>query len=136
MTEGLGLGRNAQAALITRGLAELTRLGVALGARHETFMGLAGMGDLVLTATGGSSRNRSVGVQIGKGMPLSDILERSHMVAEGVETSRSALELAARVGVEMPITSEVEGILFNNRSPQEAVSRLMQRHLKPEALEH
>ena len=121
-----------RAALITRGLAEITRLGVALGADPLTFAGLAGMGDLILTCTGGLSRNRFVGVQLGKGRSLDEILGEMAEVAEGVRTARAARELARRTGIEMPIVEEVHAILFRARAPREAVERLMLREPKPE----
>lgn len=131
--EGLGLGSNTNAALITRGLHEISRLGVALGGRPETFAGLAGMGDLVLTCTGALSRNRSVGVALGKGKKLSEILDDRKFVAEGVKTSLSAKELAARHSIEMPITAEMYRVLYENESPAAAIQRLMSRSLKAES---
>lgn len=131
--EGLGLGSNTLAALITRGLHEIRRLGMALGGRPETFAGLAGMGDLVLTCTGALSRNRSVGVALGKGKALPEILSETRLVAEGVKTCRSARDLAARHGVDMPITSEMFRVLYENESPREAIQRLMARALKAES---
>lgn len=130
--EGLGLGLNSRAALITRGLAEMTRLGVALGAEPATFAGLAGMGDLVLTCTGALSRNRAVGVAIGEGRTLAEALEGKETVAEGVVTTRSARELAARHGVEMPIVSATYRMLFEGESPAVALAVLMGRDLKHE----
>lgn len=126
--EGIGLGFNTMAALITRGLAEITRLAVAAGARADTLAGLAGMGDLVLTCTGGLSRNRTVGVELGRGRKLSDIIEGMHgMVAEGVVTTRSAVGLARKFGVEMPITEQTYAILYENKPPREAIRELMTR---------
>lgn len=130
--EGLGLGSNTNAALITRGLHEITRLGVALGGRLETFAGLAGMGDLVLTCTGALSRNRTVGVLLGKGQKLEDILRDAKFVAEGIKTSKSARALAERHQIEMPITFEMHRVLYEGSSPREAVGRLMTRALKAE----
>lgn len=130
--EGLGLGLNTNAALITRGLREITRLGLALGGQLETFAGLAGMGDLVLTCTGALSRNRSVGVLLGKGQKLDDILRDAKFVAEGVKTARSAQALAERHQIEMPISSEMYRVLYENESPREALQRLMTRSLKAE----
>ena len=130
--EGLGLGHNTRAALITRGLAEITRLGVALGAEPLTFAGLAGMGDLILTATGGLSRNRTLGVELGQGKQLEDALADRRSVAEGVNTARSAVALAERYGVELPISRQVADILFRGKSPRQAVADLMERDLKPE----
>jgi glycerol-3-phosphate dehydrogenase (NAD(P)+) len=132
IAEGLGLGFNARAALITRGLAEMTRLGVALGAEQSTFAGLAGLGDLVLTCTGSLSRNRAVGVEIGKGRKLDDVLEDRETVAEGVVTAQSARELAAREGVEMPIVDTVNRVLFEGQSARGAIAALMTRELRAE----
>jgi glycerol-3-phosphate dehydrogenase (NAD(P)+) len=133
MATGLELGLNALAALLTRGLHEIARLGVKLGGREATFRGLAGMGDLVLTCTGALSRNRSVGERLGRGEPLEQILA-GREVAEGVPTARAASELARRHGVEMPITFTVESILAGEISPRAAVPALMTRTLKEEAL--
>src|SRR5438093_6521806 len=130
--EGLGLGHNTRAALITRGLAEITRLGVALGAEPLTFAGLAGMGDLILTATGPLSRNRSLGVELGRGRRLDDVLAGLATVAEGVNTARSAVTLAERHGVELPIAREVAEVLFRSKPPRQAVADLMERELKAE----
>jgi glycerol-3-phosphate dehydrogenase (NAD(P)+) len=130
--EGLGLGFNTNAALITRGLREITRLGLALGGRLETFAGLAGMGDLVLTCTGSLSRNRTVGVHLGQGRTLDDILSAGKFVAEGVKTSKSAKQLAERHQIEMPITDEMYRVLYQNESAKLAVQRLMTRTLKSE----
>jgi glycerol-3-phosphate dehydrogenase (NAD(P)+) len=131
--EGLGLGNNTTAALITRGLHEITRLSIALGGRLETMAGLAGMGDLVLTCTGSLSRNRAVGVGLGKGKKLQDILGEMRAVAEGVKTSRSAKQLAERHGIEMPIATEMYQVLYENESARAALQRLMSRSLKAEA---
>lgn len=130
--EGLGLGSNTTAALITRGLHEMTRLGMALGGKLETFAGLAGMGDLVLTCTGTLSRNRSVGVALGRGKKLPEILDETKFVAEGVKTSKSAKELAERHGIEMPITTEMYRVLYEDEPPRAAIQRLMSRALKAE----
>jgi len=130
--EGMGLGHNPRAALITRGLAEMTRLGEALGADPITFAGLAGMGDLILTATGQLSRNRSLGVEIGKGRNYTDVLAERRSVAEGVHTARAAVELGRRKGVELPIAVEISQILFEGKSPRRAVADLMERELKAE----
>jgi glycerol-3-phosphate dehydrogenase (NAD(P)+) len=127
MLEGLGLGFNSRAALITRGLAEMTRLGVALGARPATFAGLAGMGDLVLTCTGALSRNRAVGEEIGRGRSLAEVLTGRETVAEGVLNAQSARALAERAGVEMPIVNAVHGILFEGAPVGDAVRELMTR---------
>ena len=132
IAEGVGLGLNSRAALITRGLAEMTRLGVAAGARAETFAGLAGLGDLVLTCTGALSRNRAVGIEVGKGAPLDEVLAGKESVAEGVVTTISALALAARHGVEMPIAEAVSRVLFEGRAPRDAIAELMGRELRPE----
>ena len=132
IAEGLGLGDNPRAALITRGLAEITRLGVALGAKPLTFMGLAGMGDLVLTATGPQSRNRSLGFELGRGTPLETILARRVSVAEGVATARAAVALGERAGVELPIAFEVAQVLFHRKPPRQALGALMERALKSE----
>ncbi|ABA87270.1 glycerol-3-phosphate dehydrogenase, NAD(P)-dependent [Syntrophotalea carbinolica DSM 2380] len=132
ISDGLGYGYNARAALITRGLAEMTRIGVAMVARERTFMGLSGMGDLVLTCTGDLSRNRSVGLELGRGRKLEDILSGMRMVAEGVKTTLSAYQLAKRLGVETPIIEQMYLILFENKDPRDAVADLMQRSLKAE----
>jgi glycerol-3-phosphate dehydrogenase (NAD(P)+) len=132
MVEGLGLGFNSRAALITRGLAEMTRLGAALGARPATFAGLAGIGDLVLTCTGALSRNRAVGVEIGKGLTLDEVLAGKETVAEGVLNARSAFDLAEREGVEMPIVAAVHRILFEGRPARVAIGELMSRELRAE----
>jgi glycerol-3-phosphate dehydrogenase (NAD(P)+) len=132
ISDGLGFGCNTRAALITRGLAEMTRLGLALGARSSTFAGLAGMGDLVLTCTGDLSRNRSVGMKLGQGMKLAEILAEMRMVAEGVKTTESARNLAAKLGVEMPITEKAFQVLYHDKPAREAVIELMTRDLKAE----
>jgi glycerol-3-phosphate dehydrogenase (NAD(P)+) len=131
--DGLGLGHNSVAALITRGLAEITRLGVACGGQRETMSGLAGLGDLVLTCTGGLSRNRSVGVELGRGRNLTDIIAGMHgMVAEGVLTTNAAVGLAKAHGVEMPISEKMHTILHDGKSPREAIHELMTRSVKSE----
>jgi glycerol-3-phosphate dehydrogenase (NAD(P)+) len=130
--DGLGFGHNARAALITRGLAEITRLGVAMGANPLTFAGLVGMGDLVLTCTGDLSRNRTVGLRIGRGADLQEITGNMNMVAEGIKTTRSAYELGEKMGVDMPITCQVFEILYQGKNPKEAVRDLMTRELKEE----
>ncbi len=132
IAEGLGLGLNSRAALITRGLAETTRLGLASGARAETFAGLAGLGDLVLTCTGALSRNRAVGVEVGRGRPLQEVLAGTESVAEGVRNARSVVALAARAGVDMPIAEAVHRVLFEGQAPLEAIAGLMQRELRAE----
>lgn len=132
MAVGLGLGHNATAALITRGLAEMARLGMRLGANPLTLSGLAGMGDLILTCTGELSRNRHVGVELGRGRALAAVLAEMTMVAEGVETTRAALALARNAGIEMPIVMEVHAVLFEGRTAAEALENLMLREPKPE----
>ena len=132
MAEGLGLGYNPRAALITRGLAEMTRLGVALGADPSTFAGLAGMGDLVLTCTGALSRNRQLGMEIGQGKRLDESLAARETVAEGVYTTQSAHALASREEIEMPIVAAVYRILFEGRDPRRAIGELMTRELRAE----
>ena len=129
---GLGLGSNAMAALVTRGLAEMTRLAVALGGRRETLAGLAGVGDLILTSTGVLSRNRSVGIELGKGRELGEILGATRMVAEGVGSAAATLELAHRAGIEMPITEQVHAVLTAGRVTRDAIRDLMERRLKQE----
>jgi glycerol-3-phosphate dehydrogenase (NAD(P)+) len=130
--EGLGLGQNTLAALITRGLAEMARVATKMGARPRTLAGLAGMGDLVLTCTGSLSRNRTVGVQLGQGRRLDQILRDLGGVAEGVNTARSVNDIATRAGIEMPISSAVFRLLFESASPRDEVFALMGRTLKPE----
>lgn len=132
IADGLGLGHNARGALLTRGLAEILRLGVELGARSDTFLGLAGMGDLVTTCTSALSRNHEVGVALGRGDRLADILARTPMVAEGVRTARAARELSRRHGVELPIVEQVARILFEDRRPEVALRELMLRPLRAE----
>ena len=134
VVDGLGLGHNALAALVTRGVREMARLGVAMGARADTFAGLAGLGDLVLTCTGDLSRNRQLGLALGKGASLADLLRRSPTVKEGVNAARAAVTLAERFSVEMPICREICAILFESKSPQEAVADLMGRALKSEEM--
>ncbi|MEO8435470.1 MAG: NAD(P)H-dependent glycerol-3-phosphate dehydrogenase [Pyrinomonadaceae bacterium] len=129
---GLGFGSNSVAALITRGLAEMVRLAVAQGARQETLMGLAGLGDLVLTCTGSLSRNRFVGQELGKGRTLTEILAEMREVAEGVKTSKAVKQLSDRVGIEMPVTNEVHSVLYEGKSPAEAARELMSRPLREE----
>ena len=130
--DGLGLGNNARSALITRGLAEMTRLGVALGARAATFAGLAGLGDLVLTCTGDLSRNRSLGLALAAGRSLRDVEAATRTVAEGVRTTIAAVKLAARTGVELPIAEQVHRVLFEGTSPRAALLELMTRTLRDE----
>jgi len=132
ISDGLGFGNNARAALITRGLAEITRLGVSMGAQPATFAGLAGMGDLVLTCTGDLSRNRTLGMRLGKGEKLKDILAGMTMVAEGVQTARAVHHLAMKQGIEMPITEQVYRILYEEKDTATALRDLMGRSLKSE----
>jgi glycerol-3-phosphate dehydrogenase (NAD(P)+) len=132
IAHGLGYGDNTKAALITRGLAELARLGIALGGDPLTFSGLAGMGDLVATCTSEKSRNRTVGVALGRGRRLDDIVAETKMVAEGVKTTQAVLELASRHGVEMPIAEQVGAVLYDGRTPADIVPALMLREAKPE----
>ncbi|KND56074.1 Glycerol-3-phosphate dehydrogenase [NAD(P)+] [Candidatus Paraburkholderia kirkii] len=132
ISDGLGLGLNARAALITRGLAEMSRLGVALGGRAETFTGLTGLGDLILTATGDLSRNRTVGMQLASGRTLDEILAALGHVAEGVRCARAVLSIAQARGIEMPITQAVCRVLFDNVTPREAVQALLSRDAKAE----
>ena len=134
IADGMGLGLNARAALITRGLAEMTRLGVALGAEPATFMGLSGLGDLVLTATGDLSRNRAVGIELAAGKPLVDILAGLGHVAEGVRSAAMVLARAAAAGVEMPIVAAVEDVLAGRIAPEHALEQLMRREARPESL--
>ncbi len=130
--QGLGLGSNPLAALITRGLAEMSRLAAALGAQPETLTGLAGLGDLVLTCTGALSRNRQVGIELGKGRALGEILAGMRMVAEGVATTAALLALAGEAKVELPITEQVDAILHQGKSPREAIRDIMERPQKRE----
>jgi glycerol-3-phosphate dehydrogenase (NAD(P)+) len=132
ITDGVGFGDNTKAALMTRGLVEITRLGTKLGAETTTFAGLSGMGDLFVTCMSFKSRNRYVGEQIGKGRTLQEILQGMVMVAEGVRTTQAAYRLAQQAGVEMPITTEVYRVLFENKNPQQAVRALMTREAKVE----
>jgi glycerol-3-phosphate dehydrogenase (NAD(P)+) len=130
--DGLGLGSNAIAALITRGLAEITRLAIALGGQPKTLSGLAGLGDLVLTCNGDLSRNRTVGIELAKGRKLADIISSMTMIAEGVETTAAACDLARKCHVDMPITEQMDAILRGRTSPQDAIRELMDRALKTE----
>lgn len=132
--DGLGYGLNTRAALMTRGLAEITRLGVALGGQPQTFAGLGGMGDLVLTCTGNLSRNRTVGLKLGSGLTLEQALSEMKMVAEGVKTTKSCYALAQRLQVEMPILEQVHQVLYDNKKCEDAVRELFQRDLKQESL--
>lgn len=132
MIDGLGLGLNTRAALMTRGMTEIRRLGLHLGANPRTFTGLAGFGDLVLTCTGNLSRNYTVGIQLGRGKKLQEILDQMHMVAEGVKNAKSVYNLSRKLGVEMPICHEIYRILYEDLEPKEAVYNLMTRTLKQE----
>jgi glycerol-3-phosphate dehydrogenase (NAD(P)+) len=132
ITDGLGLGLNTRAALITRGMTEIRRLGLHLGANPRTFTGLAGFGDLVLTCTGNLSRNYTVGIKLGRGQKLQEILAEMRMVAEGIKTAKSVYNFSRKLGVEMPICHEVYRILYKDLAPQKAVHRLMTRTLKQE----
>jgi len=132
ISDGLGLGYNARAALITRGLAEMTRLAVKMGGDPLTLSGLPGLGDLILTCTGELSRNRTVGKEIARGKKLEAILSGMRMVAEGIRNTRSVYQLAERLGVEMPIVEQMHLVLYGGKKPQEAVRDLMQRSLKAE----
>lgn len=134
ISDGLGFGHNTRAALITRGLAEIRRLGRAMGAQDSTFAGLAGMGDLVLTCTGDLSRNRTVGIKLGQGQSLATIMSEMRMVAEGVKSAESVYALAQQLNVEMPITQKVYEILYAEKPARQAVLELMSRDLKPEQL--
>lgn len=130
--EGLGLGSNSLAALITRGLAEMSRLAVALGAKHETLSGLAGLGDLVLTCTGSLSRNRRVGIELGKGRVLAEVISGMHGVAEGVGTTSALLALARENKIDLPITEQVDAILHQGKAPREAIRAIMERPQRKE----
>ena len=132
VVDGLGLGSNATAALITRGLAEITRLVVACGGKRETLSGLAGLGDLVLTSYGNLSRNRRVGVALGQGKNIEDVVSSMRMVAEGVKTAKSTVALARKLNVEMPIAEKIYSVLYEGRKPQDAIDDLMERKLKEE----
>jgi glycerol-3-phosphate dehydrogenase (NAD(P)+) len=131
-SDGLGFGFNARAALITRALAEITRLGVSLGAQPLTFSGLAGLGDLIVTCTGDLSRNRMVGLKIAEGIAINEIISSMKMIAEGIKTSQAAYKLAQKMGIEMPITTEVYHIIYEGKDPRRAVKDLMTRQLKGE----
>jgi glycerol-3-phosphate dehydrogenase (NAD(P)+) len=130
--EGLGLGHNPTAALITRGLAEITRLAIAMGGQAKTLAGLAGLGDLVLTCSGDLSRNRHVGKELGHGRPLGEILGSTRMVAEGVETCGAAVALGAKFGVDLPIMQQMDAVMAGRITPRDAVRELMERSLKGE----
>jgi glycerol-3-phosphate dehydrogenase (NAD(P)+) len=132
INDGLGFGDNAKSALLTRGLAEMARFGVALGAEAQTFWGLAGMGDLLTTCISAHGRNRAVGCRLGRGEPVADVLTGTAAVAEGVFTARSVHERAGRMGIPMPITTEVYRVLYEGKDPRTAVSELMLREPKSE----
>jgi len=132
ISDGMGFGANARAALITRGLAEITRLGLVLGGKQETFMGLAGMGDLILTCTGDLSRNRTVGLRLAQGLALAEILQQLGHAAEGVHTCAEVLRMADGLGVDMPITREVQRVMFEGVPPRQAMEELLAREPKPE----
>ena len=132
MADGMGFGANTKAALLTRGLAEIVRLGARMGAEKETFFGLSGIGDLATTCMSAHSRNRWLGEEIGKGKKLDDVLKVTDMVIEGVTTSKSAFELSRQTGVDMPITEKIYEVLYEGKKPKEAVKELMTRALKAE----
>lgn len=132
VSDGMGFGDNTKAALMTRGLAEITRLGVAMGAQRETFAGLSGAGDLIVTCTSMHSRNRRAGILLGQGKSLDDTLKEVHMVVEGVNTATAAYRLSQKYGVEMPITEAAYCVLYEGKSPREAVYDLMKRDKKIE----
>ena len=132
VSDGLGFGHNARAATITRGLAEITRLAVSLGARPETLAGLSGVGDLVLTCTGDLSRNRQLGIRIGRGEKVADILSGMRMVAEGVRNTKAVKTLASRQGIELPIVDVTYSVLYEGLAPDQALAKLFGRSLKPE----
>jgi glycerol-3-phosphate dehydrogenase (NAD(P)+) len=134
ISDGMGFGVNTKAAILTRGLVEITRLGVKLGARKETFFGLSGLGDLATTCMSEHSRNRILGEKVGKGKKIKDILKMTETVAEGVTTTKSAYELSKKTGVEMPITEKIYQVLYENKEPKAAVGELMTRSLKAEAI--
>lgn len=134
ISDGMQFGNNARAALITRGMAEMTRFGLGLGGKKETFMGLTGAGDLILTCTGEYSRNREVGLRLASGQTLAEILQSLGHVAEGVHTAREVMKRAALMSVDMPITCEVDQVLSHGRSPRTAVENLLSREQKPEAV--
>ncbi len=134
ISDGLGYGKNTMAALITRGIAEITRLGIKMGAKPDTFSGLAGIGDLVLTCPGKLSRNRHVGFELGKGNSIQNILKKMRMVAEGVTTTLSARRLAEEYEIDMPICEQMYEILYKNKDPRQALKDLMTRKLKEEKI--
>lgn len=132
ISDSLGFGTNTKAAILTRGLAEITRLGIVMGAKRETFAGLSGMGDLITTCISPYSRNRWFGEMLGKGEKANDIVKKTEMVVEGVTTTKSAYELSRKYGVDMPITREIYNVIYNNKSPKDVVEDLMLRSPKPE----
>ncbi|MGB2706184.1 MAG: NAD(P)H-dependent glycerol-3-phosphate dehydrogenase [Candidatus Omnitrophota bacterium] len=134
ISDGMGLGVNAKAALLTRGLAEIIRLGVKMGARKETFFGLSGLGDLATTCMSSHSRNRWLGEEIAKGKNLKDVLKETEMIVEGVTTTKSAYEMSKKIGVEIPITQKIYELLYHGKKPKDAVRELMTRALKSEDL--
>ena len=133
MSDGLGFGDNTKAALMTRGMAEISRLGTAMGGKAMTFMGLSGIGDLIVTCTSMHSRNRRAGILLGQGHSLEETLKQVHMVVEGVNTAHAAWALAQKYDVEMPITQEINRVLFEGKDPRQAVIDLMMREGKPES---
>ncbi|MDD4495601.1 MAG: NAD(P)H-dependent glycerol-3-phosphate dehydrogenase [Eubacteriales bacterium] len=134
ISDGLGFGDNTKAALMTRGMAEITRLGVSLGAKRETFFGLAGIGDLIVTCTSMHSRNRSAGILIGKGLSVEQTIKEIKMVVEGIPTTKAVYNLSKQYDIEMPITRQAYEVLFNNKNPELAVIELMTRSMKPEII--
>lgn len=132
ISDGLGYGDNTKAALITRGIAEITRIGVAMGAKASTFAGLSGLGDLIVTGTSTLSRNHTAGELLGKGLSLEEVLDKVHMVVEGVNTATAAYKLGKRLGVDTPIIDEAYAVLYDNKSPRDAVNSLMTRQKKSE----
>ena len=132
ISDGLELGHNARSALITRGLAEIIRLGVSMGADERTFAGLSGLGDLVLTCTGDLSRNRTVGMKLGRGETVEEVVSGMRMVAEGVKTTLATVRLAGKMGVEMPIAEQIHNVLYESHSPRQALQELMSRDLRSE----
>ena len=134
ISDGMGFGINTKAALLTRGLAEIIRLGVKMGARKETFFGLSGIGDLATTCMSAHSRNRWLGEEIGRGKKLKEVLKETEMIVEGITTAKSAYELSRKFRVEMPITEKIYQVLYENKKPKDAVGELMTRALKAEEL--
>jgi len=134
ISDGLGFGDNTKAALMTRGITEIGRLGVAMGAKAETFAGLSGIGDLIVTCTSMHSRNRRAGIMLGEGKSLTETLDEVHMVVEGVHTAKAAYDLSIRYGIDMPITGHINEVLFEGKTPKEAVLKLMLREQKSEII--